>query len=119
MKPGDMRMRKGISGGERKRLSIALEMVWTRRLRTSSDNVIKFSWQVHSPRVLLHDEPTSGLDSSSANQVALYIQRRHSVPLTIFAALGALTAAQGGERRRRGRGLHNPPALLSGLCSLR
>ncbi|XP_057421696.1 ABC transporter G family member 5 [Lotus japonicus] len=46
---GDERVR-GISGGERRRVSIGVEVI-------------------HDPRVLILDEPTSGLDSSSALQI--------------------------------------------------
>lgn len=46
---GDDRVR-GISGGERRRVSIGLEVI-------------------HEPRVLILDEPTSGLDSTSAHQI--------------------------------------------------
>ncbi|GAB4848252.1 ATP-binding cassette sub- G member 5 [Ancistrocladus abbreviatus] len=46
---GDDRVR-GISGGERRRVSIGVEVI-------------------HDPRVLILDEPTSGLDSTSALQI--------------------------------------------------
>ncbi|RZC17620.1 ABC transporter G family member 5-like [Glycine soja] len=46
---GDERVR-GISGGERRRVSIGVEVI-------------------HDPKVLILDEPTSGLDSTSALQI--------------------------------------------------
>ncbi|XP_042025285.1 ABC transporter G family member 5-like [Salvia splendens] len=46
---GDDRVR-GISGGERRRVSIGLEVI-------------------HDPKVVILDEPTSGLDSTSAHQI--------------------------------------------------
>ncbi|KAL6542527.1 ATP-binding cassette sub- G member 5 [Orobanche minor] len=46
---GDARVR-GISGGERRRVSIGVEVI-------------------HEPKVLILDEPTSGLDSNSALQI--------------------------------------------------
>ncbi|KAJ0395884.1 hypothetical protein ATCC90586_008843 [Pythium insidiosum] len=64
---GDI-FRKGISGGQKRRLSIAMELL--------SD-----------PSILLLDEPTSGLDSSSTYNVMKYItnlcQERKTVICTI------------------------------------
>lgn len=60
---------RGISGGERKRVSIGVDMI-------------------HDPPILLLDEPTSGLDSTSALQVIQLLDcmakaRRRTVILSI------------------------------------
>ncbi|CAN6827768.1 unnamed protein product [Brassica oleracea] len=47
--------RSGISGGERRRVSIGVELV-------------------HDPNIILIDEPTSGLDSASALQVVMLLK---------------------------------------------
>ena len=49
-------MTRGISGGERKRTSIGMELII-------------------DPPVLFLDEPTTGLDASTANSVLLLLKR--------------------------------------------
>ena len=49
-------MIRGISGGEKKRASIAIELIT-------------------APTVLFLDEPTTGLDASTANAVMLLLKK--------------------------------------------
>lgn len=62
-------MRKGISGGERKRTSIAMELV-------------------SNPSVLLLDEPTSGLDTYTAYRIMALLKRlAHKYGRTVITTL--------------------------------
>lgn len=51
---------RGISGGERKRTNIAMELITL-------------------PRVLFLDEPTTGLDANTAYSVMLLLKRFYSI----------------------------------------
>lgn len=57
-----------ISGGERRRLTVAQQLV-------------------HAPSLLILDEPTSGLDSSSARQVVLNLQARARRGTTVICTI--------------------------------
>ena len=59
---------RGLSGGERKRLSIACEMI-------------------SSPPILILDEPTSGLDSYQAAQVIEYLRKLADSGKTVIAVI--------------------------------
>nr|CAB3486573.1 unnamed protein product [Digitaria exilis] len=63
------RVSKGISGGERRRVSICMELL-------------------ASPGLLFLDEPTSGLDSAAAYHVMAYIARlARTMGITVVAAI--------------------------------
>uniref|UniRef100_A0A3P9JND8 Broad substrate specificity ATP-binding cassette transporter ABCG2 n=1 Tax=Oryzias latipes TaxID=8090 RepID=A0A3P9JND8_ORYLA len=61
-------MTRGISGGERKRTSIGMELII-------------------DPAVLFLDEPTTGLDASTANSVLLLLKRMASHGRTIIMSI--------------------------------
>jgi ABC-type multidrug transport system ATPase subunit len=61
-------IKRGISGGERKRVSIGLELL-------------------EQPEVILADEPTSGLDAFAANSVCLHLAKLAREGKTVIATL--------------------------------
>ncbi|CAI2361090.1 unnamed protein product [Moneuplotes crassus] len=61
-------MMKGLSGGERKRTAIAVEMVT-------------------NPKVLFLDEPTSGLDSFTANKIVKILVNQARLGKTVLATI--------------------------------
>jgi ABC-type multidrug transport system ATPase subunit len=60
--------KRGISGGEKRRVSIAMELV-------------------HNPQVLFLDEPTSGLDAASAFEVCQYLKEMTSSGKTVVLSI--------------------------------
>ena len=60
--------KRGISGGQKKRVNIGIELV-------------------AYPRVLFLDEPTSGLDSAASLQVARCLQRMRSLGITVVTVI--------------------------------
>uniref|UniRef100_A0A8C5PDT0 Broad substrate specificity ATP-binding cassette transporter ABCG2 n=1 Tax=Leptobrachium leishanense TaxID=445787 RepID=A0A8C5PDT0_9ANUR len=80
---------RGVSGGERKRTSIGMELIT-------------------NPNVLFLDEPTTGLDASTANAVLLLLKRMsrqgktiifsiHQPRYSIFRLFDSLTLLAGGK----------------------
>ncbi|CAB1327291.1 unnamed protein product [Coregonus sp. 'balchen'] len=67
-KVADAKMIRGISGGERKRTNIGMELII-------------------DPSVLFLDEPTTGLDASTANSVLLLLKRMANHGRTIIMSI--------------------------------
>jgi len=61
-------LRRGISGGERKRVSIGYELIT-------------------DPSLLLLDEPTSGLDSSTANRIVDLLRLQANRGMSVLASI--------------------------------
>ena len=61
-------LRRGISGGERKRTSIGYEMIT-------------------KPSLLLLDEPTSGLDSTTALKICKLLRAQAERGMTVLATI--------------------------------
>lgn len=95
---GQAGARRGVSGGERRRVTIGMELVT-------------------EPRVLLLDEPTSGLDSFIAAQVMgtlrsladagrIVVASVHQPSSKVFASLDAVLLVVGGRAVWCGAGQH-------------
>jgi len=61
-------LRRGISGGERKRVSIGYELIT-------------------DPSLLLLDEPTSGLDSSTASRIVDLLRLQANRGMSVLASI--------------------------------
>jgi ABC-type multidrug transport system ATPase subunit len=61
-------MKKGVSGGERKRISIGYELI-------------------SNPALLLMDEPTSGLDSSTSLRIIRMLKQEAKRGMSILATI--------------------------------
>ena len=61
-------LRKGVSGGERKRISIGYELI-------------------SNPSLMLMDEPTSGLDSSTSLRIARLLRQEAARGMGILATI--------------------------------
>lgn len=66
-------MERGISGGQAKRVNIAIALIT-------------------NPRVLFLDEPTTGLDSFTANEVMVVVQRLAKAGVTVVATIHSPTS---------------------------
>ena len=72
-------MRRGVSGGERKRVSIAIELLT-------------------NPSVLFLDEPTSGLDSTTALQLVHTLRELASGGRTVITSIHQPSSPEGSAR---------------------
>lgn len=90
-------IRQGISGGQKRRVSVASQLIT-------------------APKILFLDEPTSGLDSAASFEVVSFIRTLAKQNNVSRADMHQLTIS---NRRAVDRYCEHPPAIYTNVLTLR